>query len=169
MLTKLTTFEGHLPQGAPTSTALANLVIYSLDEPIRVACAASGVRYSTLVDDLALSGEGARELINLAVGALHSVGFSMPHRKLKVMAGRSRKILNGLVVDRNRNIPRERVKAARSGIHKLTTGEVPNQTRREYVQSLRGFIRYISSVNRRAGTKLLQNLESVLDQVNSQR
>jgi hypothetical protein len=142
LLTRLTTFERHLPQGAPTSTALANLVIYNVDEPIRVACAAHGVRYSTLVDDLALSGEGARELINLAVGVLRSAGFSMGHRKLRVMGGRSRKTLNGLVVNRTPNVPRERVKSARAGIHKLVIGEVANPAQRQYIQRLKGLISY---------------------------
>lgn len=169
LLTKLTTFEWHLPQGAPTSTALANLVIYALDEPIRDACAVSGVRYSTLVDDLAFSGEGARELIELAVGVLHSAGFSIRHRKLVVMGGRSRKILNGQVVGPNPNVPSDRVKAARSGIHKLTTGEIPIQKKREYVQRLRGFISYISSVNPRLGTKLINDLEGALAQGDFQK
>lgn len=168
LLTNLTTFEGYLPQGAPTSTALANLVIYSLDEPIRLACAASGVRYSTLVDDLALSGDRGRELINYAVGVFGAAGLSMPHRKLRIMGGGSRKILNGHIVGENPGVPRERIKWARSGIHKLDTGRVPARWLPKYLQRLRGTISHISSVNPRAGSRLLRNLESALARINEE-
>jgi RNA-directed DNA polymerase len=46
LLTRLTTLENRLPQGAPTSTALANLVLYSIDGPIRAAAALRGVSFS---------------------------------------------------------------------------------------------------------------------------
>lgn len=63
LLTRLTTFNRHLPQGAPTSPLLANLVIWMIDEPIRKLCDDLLVAYSTWIDDLAFSGERARELI----------------------------------------------------------------------------------------------------------
>jgi len=63
VLTKLTTYRGKLPQGAPTSTVLANLVLSFVDADIRRECAARGVTYSTWLDDLAFSGAGAREMI----------------------------------------------------------------------------------------------------------
>jgi RNA-directed DNA polymerase len=54
LLTRLTTFERRLPQGAPTSTALANLVLLSCDSAIRGFCGANGITYTSWVDDLAL-------------------------------------------------------------------------------------------------------------------
>ena len=66
LLTRLTTFDRHLPQGAATSPMLANLFIWMIDAPIRTACEELGVVYSTWIDDLAFSGERARELIQMA-------------------------------------------------------------------------------------------------------
>ena len=85
LLTRLTTFERHLPQGAPTSTALANLVLYSVDKPIREFCRAKSIVYSTWVDDLAFSGDDARAVIQVAVDALRIHGFAISHKKLQVM------------------------------------------------------------------------------------
>lgn len=125
ILTKLTTFERHLPQGAPTSTTLANLVLYSLDAPIRSECNRQNVRYSTWVDDLALSGDSAREIINVAVEALSSSGFAAPHKKQKIMGSASRKVLNKVLMGRFPSVLPERLSQLRSGIHKVRAGEIP--------------------------------------------
>ncbi|HEY5116030.1 MAG TPA: reverse transcriptase domain-containing protein [Nakamurella sp.] len=46
----------HLPQGAPNSPRLANLVSYSLDRRIDAYSRAAGIRYTRYADDLTLSG-----------------------------------------------------------------------------------------------------------------
>jgi hypothetical protein len=85
LLTKLTTFKRHLPQGAPTSPALANIFIWSVDGPIREKCVELGVEYSTWIDDLAFSGDNARAIIQSAVEG------SQPSRvRALVMSGQRR-------------------------------------------------------------------------------
>src|SRR5260370_37593450 len=51
LLTQLTTFERHVPQRAPSSTLNANLVILSLDQPIRAESNRNATKYSGWVDD----------------------------------------------------------------------------------------------------------------------
>lgn len=55
LLTKLTTFDGHLPQGTPTSTYLANLVALPLDYSIIEYCNNMNIIYTRFVDDLSFS------------------------------------------------------------------------------------------------------------------
>ncbi len=52
LLTQLTTFEFHLPQGAPTSPALANIYLASIYAPICLLGEHKGLTISTWVDDL---------------------------------------------------------------------------------------------------------------------
>ncbi len=81
-------FYRHLPQGAATSPMLANLFIWMIDAPIRAACEHLGVVYSTWIDDLAFSGEHARELIQIAAETLRANGLRISRKKVHIMGPR---------------------------------------------------------------------------------
>ncbi len=57
ILTKLTTFRFQVPQGAPTSTHLANLVFMMVDKKIIEYCSGKSITYTRFVDDLTFSSE----------------------------------------------------------------------------------------------------------------
>jgi RNA-directed DNA polymerase len=162
VLTKLTTFERHLPQGAPTSTLLANLVLFSVDGIIREECSRRGVRYSTWVDDLAFSGESAREIIGVAVKALSDAGFTVSHKKMRVMGASERQILTGIVLGKHPAVTPQRLSNLRSGIHKLRTGQVPLGLQERYVRSLRGSINFVGLVSQDKARRLFDELDNCL-------
>ncbi|HEY6352652.1 MAG TPA: reverse transcriptase family protein, partial [Candidatus Angelobacter sp.] len=95
LLTRLTTFKRRLPQGSPASPLLANLFIWSIDAPIRQACAERNVAYSTWIDDLAFSGVRAREVIQIAASVLAAHGLRLSRKKIRVMGPRRTKLLTG--------------------------------------------------------------------------
>jgi retron-type reverse transcriptase len=163
ILTRLTTYDFHLPQGAATSSALANLVVYSLDQPIRDYCERAGIHYSTWIDDLAFSGESAREAINVAVKALRHGGYALPHRKIRIMPAHCRQMLTGLLLNQQPGLLRRHESAARSGIRKLETGLVPRYQQDSYIRSLEGRITYINMINPRRARPLERCLMSVLN------
>jgi hypothetical protein len=162
LLTRLTTFERHLPQGAPTSSLLANLVLHSCDFSIRDECRRREVTYSTWVDDLAFSGRDARGVISVAVHALTAARFAVSHRKLRVMGPATRKVLNGVMLSRFPSVVPEYLKRIRSGIHKLQTGQVPPNDSDKYLRSLLGAINHISLIERRKGALLRNRLETIM-------
>ena len=143
LLTGLTTCRGRLPQGAPTSTLLANLVLGSLDHEIRSVCRLKGVVYSSWVDDLAFSGDSATQVIGPVIAALKEAGFSVSHRKIKVMGPGDRKVLNSLVLGRFITVKRQYRSSIRAGIHNLKCGRVPAPGIGAYVESLYGSINYL--------------------------
>lgn len=57
LLTKLTTFQGHLPQGAPTSTTIANLVFVPVGNSIQSVAEREGLHFTTFVDDVTVSSQ----------------------------------------------------------------------------------------------------------------
>jgi RNA-directed DNA polymerase len=163
ILTRLTTFQRHLPQGAPTSTLLANLVLHNIDEPIREACRKLAINYSTWIDDLAFSGENPQQIIPAVTNALSSAGLGISHKKLHIMGPGDRKILLGIVLNRLPNVRREYLSDVRSGIHKVRTNCVPNADLQAYVASLEGKIRHIAAFAPRRGQRLSAQLQNAVE------
>jgi RNA-directed DNA polymerase len=144
LLTQLTTFERHLPQGAATSPFLANLFIWMIDEPIRSMCERLSVAYSTWLDDLAFSGELARELIQPSISLLAANGLRVGRKKVKIMGPNTIKLLTGTRLGLGKvRAPKDKLSRIRSGIHKLRSGLVADQDQEQYVLGLVGQIRYI--------------------------
>lgn len=57
LITKLTTFKGHLPQGTPTSSYIANLVFLKTENKFIPYCQEHDITYSRFIDDLTFSAQ----------------------------------------------------------------------------------------------------------------
>jgi RNA-directed DNA polymerase len=109
----------HLPQGAPASPALANLCAYRVDCRLSGLAKSAGAVYTRYADDLAFSGGEAFERCverfstHVAV-ILHEEGFTVHHRKTRIMRQGVRQRLVGLVANQRVNVIRadaDRLKA----------------------------------------------------------
>jgi len=109
----------HLPQGAPTSPAIANLCAYRLDCRLTGLVQSAGARYTRYADDLAFSGdrEFARRVNRFLIHVAATVaeeGFCVHHRKTRIMRDGVRQHVAGVVVNRRINVRRceyDRLKA----------------------------------------------------------
>jgi len=147
LLTKLTTFNRHLPQGAPTSPILANLFIWSVDGQIRDTCAELGVEYSTWIDDLAFSGEKARDVIQVVVEALHQSGLRLSHKKIKIMGRSQSKTLTGTRLGKTSlRAPKEICDRARAGIHNLESNLISEADKESYCRRLSALIAHVQRI-----------------------
>lgn len=147
LLTRLTTFGRHLPQGAATSPLLANLFIWMIDEPIRRMCEQLSVEYSTWIDDLAFSGENARNLIQPSVEVLAAHGLRVKREKIKIMGPRAIKLLTGTRLGAQQiRAPKEKLSRIRSGIHKLRAGLVCESQEERFIIGLVGQLRFIDQI-----------------------
>lgn len=163
VLTKLTTCNGYLPQGAATSTLLANLVLASFDGPIRKVCEAQSIRYSSWVDDLAFSGADAtRDIVPHVIEVLNQSGFAVKHKKINVMGAKSKKVLNNILLSKVPSLERSRLDQLRSGIHKIKTGQVVQGELDLHLKRLKGQIGFVKFINPRKGTALERQLQAVL-------
>jgi RNA-directed DNA polymerase len=159
LLTKLTTFSRHLPQGAPTSPLLANLFIWSVDGPIRERCSELGVRYSTWIDDLAFSGAHARDLIQWTADVLRKNGLRLSHKKIRIMGGSETKALTGTRFgSRSVRPPKEICDRARAGIHKLECDLIGSSELKQYCKRLIALIRHIERICPKDAVRLRDSL-----------
>lgn len=97
---------GHLPQGAPTSPMLANIVAKDMDDEIFVLANRYGLRYSRYSDDIVLSSKAenfGKAQASKVIGKLYAIlrrgGFEPNMEKTKVSGPGSKMIVLGLLVD----------------------------------------------------------------------
>jgi hypothetical protein len=152
----------HLPQGAPSSGALANLAAYRLDVRLAALANSVGARYSRYADDLVVSGE--RELIRSAptlvarIGAIAiEEGFAVNFRKTRVMTAGAQQRVAGIVVNEKPSIARVEIDRLRAILHNCARNGPSSQNRdghADFRAHLLGRIAWISQVDRAKGTRL---------------
>lgn len=99
-LTRLCTLNGGLPQGAPTSPTLSNLIFASLDNKISKYCLDNKIRYSRYADDLTFSGSFvAGTLINNVKRHLDELKLTIKAEKTRLMRRHERQEVTSVVVN----------------------------------------------------------------------
>lgn len=101
----------HLPQGAPTSPALANLSAYYLDQRLTGLAKSFQARYSRYADDLTFSGDESldtklRLFIQLVELVIRAERFHSNREKRQVLRRHQRQIVTGVVVNERPNVCR---------------------------------------------------------------
>ncbi|ROZ68983.1 reverse transcriptase family protein [Ramlibacter sp. WS9] len=114
----------HLPQGAPTSPALANLCGFALDLRLDGLAWRFGARYSRYADDLAFSGPAdlmprRRNLQAWVQAIAHAEGFALHPDKTRAMPSHRRQRLTGVVVNERPNLERCAYDRLRAQLHAL--------------------------------------------------
>jgi RNA-directed DNA polymerase len=110
----------HLPQGAPTSPALANLSAYGLDRRLSALAASTGCVYSRYADDLTLSGGSwlishQSDIRRLVARIVRDEGFRLNDRKSRLVTRAGRQVITGLVTAAGLTVERERERVIRRG------------------------------------------------------
>ncbi|GAB3925010.1 reverse transcriptase family protein [Mucilaginibacter myungsuensis] len=83
-ITKLTTYEKRLPQGAPTSTVLANMVLSKTAIILERFCAEHNITFTCFVDDLTFSSKtNFKYLSRQIIRIIKDGGFKINDRKVK--------------------------------------------------------------------------------------
>jgi hypothetical protein len=112
----------HLPQGAPTSPALANLCAFRLDRRLDGLARGYGMVYGRYADDLAFSGERAPARLTARVGQIAAEeGFRVRPDKTHVSRRSGRQRLAGLVVNSRPAAPRDEYDRLRAILHDAAT------------------------------------------------
>jgi len=116
-LTALTTLDGALPQGAPTSAALANLVLFDQEPTLVQTLGEMGFQYTRYIDDISVSTRSrvsanhTEHVITLVAGMLAKHGLRIAREKLQIASRQERQLVTGHIVNRRLAIPRlERAK-----------------------------------------------------------
>jgi RNA-directed DNA polymerase len=164
-LTKLTTIDGCLPQGSPTSTILSALVSEPLAKRLEGLAKKHGSTYTQYVDDITFSGSAHIGRLNpLIKKIVNQEGFKVNPSKTKVMDNGCEQVVTGVRVNQGADVPSEKIQEVRNLIDEL---EVQQRSERKISESeaasLRGKIQYVTQLNRGAGRSLQRRLGRVLN------
>jgi len=120
MLAQLCTFGGRLPQGAPSSPKLANLVCFRLDRRLARLSERRGLVYTRYADDMSFSAQSAAVLAKakpLIVHVIRDSGFRLNPRKTRLLGPRRALVVTGLFIQsEDVGIGRQRLRELRSRI-----------------------------------------------------
>jgi RNA-directed DNA polymerase len=149
LVTRLVTLDRQLPQGAPTSGVIANVLMrVPVDKPVLALSNSIGCDFTRFIDDLAISGRDPKEVINLIARSLSKLHLAISRKdKLKIMPRTGRQEITGLLVNGLRpSISKTRRDRVRAAIHQMQRGH-DSKGRRKVVQSLHGRIQHVRLFN----------------------
>jgi len=150
----------HLPQGAPSSPALANLAAGRLDRRLAGLAAAAGATYTRYADDLTISGDatlGAGRVIDAAGRIVAEEGFRLQPAKTRVQRAGGRQTVTGIVVNAHPNVRRDEYDALRALLHNAAVHGPASQNRAghpDFRSHLAGRIAWVAAVNPARGDRL---------------
>jgi len=159
----------HLPQGAPTSPALANLLAFRLDRRLAGLAGAVGANYTRYADDLAFSGDAAfaKALPRFAKAVeaiLEEEGFRLNAAKTRIMPSTSRQRVTGIVVNAHCNTGRAEFDALKAMLHNCARNGPASQNREnvpDFRAHLQGKIAWVAQINPARGAKLWRLFDGI--------
>ena len=154
--------QPHLPQGAPSSPALANLCAYRLDGRLATLAEAAGARYTRYADDLVFSGgpDLARAIRRFHVHACAVAleeGFVVHTRKTRVMRQGVRQRAAGVVLNQRPNVPRADFDRLKAILHNCLAHGPHGQDRvghADFHAHLAGRIAHVATLHPERGRRL---------------
>lgn len=166
---------GHLPQGAPTSPMLANLVCVALDADLQEIAIREGLTYSRYADDMTFSGEifdrsFVTRISRKISAVIGSHGFGINKQKTSIAKDGGRKIVTGLSVgDDMVRLPRAYKDEIRQELFYLEKhglqdhcSRIGHKNHLSYLLRLAGRIRYAIAVEPVTGNRMMDKLKKIV-------
>ena len=106
LLTMLCYHKDALPQGAPSSPAITNIILYEFDELVGQWCRERGIAYTRYCDDMTFSGDfDPAEAIRFVRLELKKLGFLLNEQKTRIQRHGQQQTVTGIVVNEKLSIP----------------------------------------------------------------
>ena len=159
ILTRLTTYEYQLPQGPPTSPAIANLAVPRLDARLSGLARSQGLSHTRFVDDMTLSGSRRlAKFSRLAARIVEEDGFKVKQGpRGQLMPQDRRQSITGLSVNFKLNVARhKRNEVLADSVRRLREGL-------RLDDSTQGKLAWLNSANPKVGTRLIKAAKQLRD------
>ena len=165
-LTHFTTHNYELPQGAPTSPTIANLILYNLDVNIQKLCEIKRLTYTRYFDDITISGDRPLDATcDKVIAIARREGFKIhkeDERKFRKTPMWEKQIVTGIIVNRKRLEPSDIFLAdLKKTLEYLKAGELPITDFYKTSKTAQGMIAFLNSIN----SSLAQSFQRKIDSI----
>ncbi|MEO7730458.1 MAG: reverse transcriptase family protein, partial [Kofleriaceae bacterium] len=162
-------WPGRLPQGAPTSPALANLACRRLDQRLSRLAATCGATYTRYADDLTFSFAALPQIrigrfLWWVDGICFREGFVERPDKRRILRGKHQQRVTGIVVNAGLHVPRADRKRFRAILHNCKRHGVASQSqgRDDFEAYLAGYAAYVRMVEPALGQRWVEEVDRLL-------
>lgn len=153
--------NGVLPQGAPTSPILSNIIAGRMDRRLKGLCTKLGITYTRYADDLSFSGEHiGKSFIKYVNKIIQSEGFIVNQDKTKLLHNNSRKIITGVSISSGKpTIPKSLKRRLRKEAYYINKYGLEDHMAHEqiddlkYYSRLKGYFAYWNSIEKDNGAE----------------
>jgi len=171
LLTRLTTYQGRLPQGWRPSSYLANLALYEEEHVLVSWCWQHGFRYSRFLDDITVSNRNPVSLAKstLIISKIHALvrHQGMQLKRTKHALSRSRKPIQvtGYNAGGHRTtLSKPSRRAVRAAVHQyIQASNIPNRdgaALEKQARSIRGRIEYVRQTDPKLAERLTNKMSA---------
>ena len=168
ILTRLTTYRGSLPQGAPTSPMLAVAILSygdnSLNSRLSNLARRHNANITTWIDDITISGPAYIESLSPTVRRIVEQSGHKLNQKQKFQKKQEKQKVTGIIVNYKPNIDRREIRRIRAILENLKiygTREVDGKPVDKVKDYMRGKISHINMFNPAQGEKLLKQYQMI--------
>ena len=155
LLTMLCMYREALPQGAPTSPAISNIIMREFDDRVGNWCREHKITYTRYCDDMTFSGDfEPREVLCFVKRALGTMGLFLNGRKTVCVRSGQKKVVTGVLVNEKPNVPAGYRRRLRQELHFCRKFGVEEHIRRlgldssaeQYRRQLLGRVNYVLQI-----------------------
>lgn len=158
-----------LPQGAPTSPGLTNILCRRLDRRLTGLAQELGYTYTRYADDLTFSASGAAteqvgRLLRQVKGIVTHEGFEVHPKKTRVLRRSRQQEVTGVVVNEKLNVDRKTLKRFRATLHHIEKDGFKGKTwghGSDLLSAVQGFANYVYMVNPEKGGAFLDQVKRI--------
>ena len=170
-LTKLTTYKNSVPQGAPTSPSISNIVAFMLDVRLSKIADKFNINYTRYADDITFSGKQEsinNSLLKIVNEVIEECGFNINKKKTRFASYAGRQEVTGLIVNNNKiSIPIDYIKKIRQELYYVKKyglkehREKVGFKNKYYKDHILGKILFVRQVDSVKGEKLLKEFTEI--------
>lgn len=139
-LANICCLDNRVPQGAPTSPALGNLVLRKLDRKLTDLSKMHAIRYSRYADDLTFSSQHwiDSKFFSYVDSLIRKEGFEVNRKKTRFAGPQDRMEVTGIVVNEKIQPPRRWRKRVRAILHDIGSQDVLKRSELAYLFGIIG-------------------------------